>query len=102
VPAGQPRKYPTGLGFGTVVCANYWYETLGVLGMVIMTGFDIGSECSSSAVARTFAHPSAIIYFVGAVFFMQLWAGQKFARYKREQDPKVFPGKRWKFFPPIY
>jgi very-long-chain enoyl-CoA reductase len=44
VPAGQPRKYPTGLGFGTVVCANYWYETLGVLGMVIMTGFDIGSK----------------------------------------------------------
>lgn len=45
MPAGQPRKYPTGLGFGTVVCANYWYETLGVLAMVIMTGFDIGSTC---------------------------------------------------------
>jgi hypothetical protein len=44
----------------------------------------------------------AMIYLAGAVFFMQLWAGQKYARYKREQDPKVFPGKRWKYFPPLY
>lgn len=43
VPPGQPRKFPTGLGFGTVVCANYWFETLGVLAMVFMTMFDIGS-----------------------------------------------------------
>jgi very-long-chain enoyl-CoA reductase len=43
-----------------------------------------------------------MIYLAGAVFFMQLWAHQKYARYKREQDPKVFPGKRWKFFPPLY
>ena len=43
-PKGKPRKYPTGLGFGTVVCANYWFETLGVLALLIMTGFDFGSE----------------------------------------------------------
>lgn len=48
-PAGQPRKYPTGLGFGTVVCANYWFETLGVFAMSIMTGFDIGSEWASAS-----------------------------------------------------
>lgn len=48
VAPGQKRKYPTGLGFGTVVCANYWYETLGVLAMVIMTGFDVGSKSRSA------------------------------------------------------
>lgn len=47
VPPGQPRKFPTGLGFGTVVCANYWFETLGVLAMVFMTAFDIGSTSPS-------------------------------------------------------
>ena len=43
-PPGKPRKYPTGLGFGTAVCANYWFETLGVLALLIMTMFDIGSK----------------------------------------------------------
>ena len=43
-PPGKPRKYPNGFGFGTAVCANYWFETLGVLALLIMTGFDFGSE----------------------------------------------------------
>lgn len=86
VPAGQPRKYPTGLGFGTAVCANYWFETLGVLAMVIMTGFDFGT----------------LVYLAIATFFMHRWAAGKYARYKREFDPKVFPGKRWKWFPPLF
>lgn len=85
VPAGQPRKFPTGLGFGTVVCANYWFETLGVLAMVFMTAFDIGT----------------IVYLAIATYFMHIWAAGKYARYKREFDPKVFPGKRWKWFPPF-
>ncbi|KAI9639003.1 uncharacterized protein MKK02DRAFT_42036 [Dioszegia hungarica] len=84
-PAGQPRKYPTGLGFGTVVCANYWFETLGVFAMSIMTGFDIGT----------------VVYSVIATMFMHRWAAGKYARYKREFDPKVFPGRRWKWFPPF-
>jgi very-long-chain enoyl-CoA reductase len=33
---------------------------------------------------------------------MTIWATGKFKRYKREFDPKVFPGKRYKLFPPIY
>jgi very-long-chain enoyl-CoA reductase len=47
VPPGHPRKYPTGLGFDTVVCANYWFETLMLLGLVAVTGGDIGSELRS-------------------------------------------------------
>ena len=69
--------------------------------MVIMTGFDLGSKLLFNSYLEK-ADQIAMIYFAGAVFFMQLWAGQKYARYKREQDPKVFPGKRWKFFPPLY
>lgn len=45
MPAGQPRKYPTGFGFGIAVCANYWFETLGVIGLVAITAGDPGSEC---------------------------------------------------------
>lgn len=41
-PPGQPRKFPTGLGFGQVVCANYWFEILGIIGMIIMTSGDFG------------------------------------------------------------
>jgi very-long-chain enoyl-CoA reductase len=33
---------------------------------------------------------------------MGLWAGQKYRRYKKEFDPKVYPGKRYKMFPPFY
>lgn len=43
-PPGVPRKYPTGFGFQWIVCANYFFETMGVLGMVIMTGGDVGSK----------------------------------------------------------
>ncbi|ORY34827.1 3-oxo-5-alpha-steroid 4-dehydrogenase-domain-containing protein [Naematelia encephala] len=85
-PPGHPRKFPTGFGFGTVVCANYWFETLQVLGTVAITGGD----------------PGSLVYLVISTYFMQLWAGQKYARYKKEFDPKIFPGKRWKMFPPIY
>ncbi|WRT69624.1 uncharacterized protein IL334_006613 [Kwoniella shivajii] len=85
-PAGQPRIYPTGLGFGLAVCANYWFELLGVLALVIMTGGDIGT----------------ITYLLIGGSFMKTWADQKYARYKKEFDNKVFPGKRYKLFPPIY
>ncbi|ORX37799.1 3-oxo-5-alpha-steroid 4-dehydrogenase-domain-containing protein [Kockovaella imperatae] len=85
-PKGKPRKYPTGFGFGTAVCANYWFETLGVLGLLIMTGFDLGT----------------LVYNIIAIYFMFRWSGQKYARYKKEFDPKIFPGKRYKFFPPLY
>ncbi|WVR08123.1 hypothetical protein IAU60_005169 [Kwoniella sp. DSM 27419] len=85
-PAGQPRKFPTGLGFGTAVCANYWFELLGVMALVIMTGGDLGS----------------IVYLLIGGTFMKIWADQKYARYKKEFDPKVFPGKRYKLFPPFY
>ncbi|WVQ95986.1 hypothetical protein IAU59_003086 [Kwoniella sp. CBS 9459] len=85
-PPGQPRKYPTGLGFGTAVCANYWFELLGVLALVIITFGDIGT----------------VVYLLIGGSFMKTWADQKYARYKREFDPKVFPGKRYKLFPPIY
>ena len=44
-PPGHPRKFPTGFGFGVAVCANYWFETLGVLAWVMMTGGDFGSKC---------------------------------------------------------
>lgn len=43
-PPGVPRKYPTGFGFQWIVCANYFFETMGVLGLVIITGGDIGCE----------------------------------------------------------
>ena len=43
-PAGQPRLYPTGWGFGIAVCANYWYEILGLVGLIAITVGDIGSE----------------------------------------------------------
>ncbi|WVQ75160.1 hypothetical protein IAR50_004769 [Cryptococcus sp. DSM 104548] len=85
-PAGQPRLFPTGLGFGTAVCANYWFEILGVLALVAMTGFDIGT----------------VIYLCIGTYFMKTWADGKYARYKREFDNKVFPGKRYKLFPPLY
>lgn len=42
-PPGTPRKFPTGFSFGTIVCANYFWETLGVLALVFMTGGDFGS-----------------------------------------------------------
>ncbi|ODO00684.1 enoyl reductase [Cryptococcus wingfieldii CBS 7118] len=85
-PAGQPRLFPTGLGFGTAVCANYWFEILGVIALVAMTGFDIGT----------------VIYLCIGTYFMKTWADGKYARYKREFDNKVFPGKRYKLFPPLY
>ncbi|TYJ54685.1 hypothetical protein B9479_004624 [Cryptococcus floricola] len=85
-PAGQPRLFPTGLGFGTAVCANYWFEILGVIALVAMTGFDIGT----------------VVYLCIGTSFMKTWADGKYARYKREFDNKVFPGKRYKLFPPLY
>ncbi|GMK55347.1 hypothetical protein CspeluHIS016_0204030 [Cutaneotrichosporon spelunceum] len=85
VAPGEPRKYPTGFGFQWIVCANYFFETMGVLGMVIMTGGDIGS----------------IVYIAIASYFMSTWAIGKYRRYKKEQDPKVFPGKRWIVYPPF-
>ncbi|KAL7425050.1 Very-long-chain enoyl-CoA reductase [Cryptotrichosporon argae] len=85
-PPGTPRKYPTGFGFGSIVCANYFFETLAVFGLVAVTGGDLGT----------------VVYFSIATYFMQLWAGQKYRRYKKEFDPKVFPGKRWKMVPFIY
>ncbi|KAK4688735.1 hypothetical protein P7C73_g1385, partial [Tremellales sp. Uapishka_1] len=85
-PPGHPRKYPTGFGFGSIVCANYFYEILVVVGLVFMTGGDFGM----------------VVFLAIAVYFMQLWAGQKYARYKKEFDNKVFPGKRWKVIPFIY
>ncbi|WOO83977.1 Very-long-chain enoyl-CoA reductase [Vanrija pseudolonga] len=83
---GEPRKYPTGFGFQWIVCANYFFETMGVLGLVIITGGDIGT----------------IVYLLIASYFMGLWAGQKYRRYKKEHDPKVFPGRRWVVFPPFF
>ncbi|WVQ66107.1 uncharacterized protein L199_004285 [Kwoniella botswanensis] len=85
-PPGQPRKYPTGLGFGLAVCANYWFEIAGIVALVIMTGGDIGT----------------IVYGYLGTSMMKVWADQKYARYKKEFDPKVFPGKRYKLFPPFY
>ncbi|RSH93376.1 3-oxo-5a-steroid 4- dehydrogenase [Saitozyma podzolica] len=85
-PPGQPRKFPTGLGFDQIVCANYFWETLQVIGMVVMSGFDLGN----------------LVYISIATYFMGRWAGQKYRRYKKEFDPKVYPGKRWKMFPFIY
>ncbi|WWC92730.1 uncharacterized protein L201_007689 [Kwoniella dendrophila CBS 6074] len=85
-PVGQPRKFPTGLGFGTAVCANYWFELLGIVALIIMTLGDIGT----------------IVYLLIGGSFMKIWADQKYARYKKEFDPKVFPGKRYKLFPPFY
>jgi very-long-chain enoyl-CoA reductase len=43
----------------------------------------------------------AVVYSVIATMFMHRWAAGKYARYKREFDPKEFPGKRWKWFPPF-
>lgn len=85
-PPGHPRKFPTGLGFGVAVCANYWFEILGVIALVAMTGGDIGT----------------VIYLCIGTFFMKTWADGKYARYKREFDNKIFPGKRYRLFPPIY
>nr|XP_018260378.1 enoyl reductase [Kwoniella dejecticola CBS 10117]OBR82536.1 enoyl reductase [Kwoniella dejecticola CBS 10117] len=85
-PAGQPRKYPTGLGYGLVVCANYWFELVGIVAMVIMTGGDLGT----------------IVYLLIGGYFMKIWSDQKYARYKKEFDAKVFPGKRYRLFPPFY
>lgn len=85
-PPGVKRKYPTGFGFQWIVCANYFFETMGVLGMVIMTGGDIGS----------------IVYLSIASYFMGTWAAGKYRRYKKEQDPKVFPGKRWIYIPFLF
>ncbi|WVQ79326.1 hypothetical protein IAT38_001423 [Cryptococcus sp. DSM 104549] len=85
-PPGHPRKFPTGLGFGTAVCANYWFEILGLVALIAMTGGDIGT----------------VVYFCIGTFFMKTWADGKYARYKREFDPKVFPGRRYKLFPPLY
>lgn len=56
-PAGKPRLYPTGWGFGVVVCANYWYEVLGLVGLIAITGGDIGSE-SKHILVRNKAHLS--------------------------------------------
>ncbi|CAD6589832.1 MAG: 3-oxo-5a-steroid 4- dehydrogenase, partial [Tremellales sp. Tagirdzhanova-0007] len=85
-PVGEPRRYPTGLGFGTTVCANYFYEALGLIGLFAITGGDLG----------------VIAYIAVAVIFMHRWSGQKYRRYTKEFDSKVFPGKRWKMFPLIY
>lgn len=51
---------------------------------------------------RRVADIAAIVYFCIGEYFMYRWSGQKYARYKREMDPKVFPGKRWKMFPFLY
>ncbi|WWC73769.1 uncharacterized protein I206_107741 [Kwoniella pini CBS 10737] len=85
-PPGQPRKYPTGLGYGLAVCANYWFELIGIVAMVIMTGGDLGT----------------IVYLLIGGYFMKIWADQKYARYKKEFNAKEFPGKRYKLFPPFY
>ena len=82
------------------MCANYWFETLGVLALLIMTGFDFGSELLLWR-GELRADPAAFVYNCIAIYFMYRWSGQKVARYKKEFDPKVFPGKRWQFFPPF-
>jgi very-long-chain enoyl-CoA reductase len=50
---------------------------------------------------RTVPDWLAVVYSVIATMFMHRWAAGKYARYKREFDPKEFPGKRWKWFPPF-
>jgi very-long-chain enoyl-CoA reductase len=47
-------------------------------------------------------HLADLVYISIATYFMGRWAGQKYRRYKKEFDPKVYPGKRWKMFPFIY
>lgn len=59
---------------------------MGVLGMVIMTGGDIGT----------------VVYLSIASYFMGTWAKGKYRRYKKEQDPKVFPGRRWVYIPFLF
>jgi hypothetical protein len=39
---------------------------------------------------------TAIVYAIIGSYFMTIWATGKYKRYKREFDPKVFPGKRYK------
>jgi len=90
------------VGFGTAVCANYWFETLGLIGLLAITGFDFGSESVFLYVRLKLKMRQALVYFSVAVFFMHRWSGQKYRRYRKEFDPKVFPGKRYKMFPPIY
>ena len=99
-PAGQPRLYPTGWGFGIAVCANYWYEILGLVGLIAITGGDIGSELEVPR-PSTVLMP-AIIYTCIGTYFMTIWSIGKYKRYKREFDPKVFPGRRYKLFPPFF
>ena len=45
---------------------------------------------------------SAIIYTCIGTYFMTIWSIGKYKRYKREFDPKVFPGRRYKLFPPFF
>lgn len=44
---------------------------------------------------------TAIVYISIASYFMGTWAVGKYRRYKKEQDPKVFPGRRWIVYPPF-
>lgn len=55
-----------------------------------------------TAVSADSALPLAIVYLAIAFYYMADWAGGKYRRYKKEFDPKVFPGKRYKMFPPFY
>lgn len=71
--------------------------------MSVMTGFDIGSEFRmvQGEIGESADYYQAVVYSVIATMFMHRWAAGKYARYKKEFDPKVFPGKRWKWFPPF-
>lgn len=75
---------------------------MGVLGLVIVTGGDIGSKSTLPLLnACVSLHNPAVVYLSIASYFMATWAKGKYRRYKKEQDPKVFPGRRWVVYPPF-
>jgi len=83
------------------VCANYFFETMGVLGLAIITGGDIGCEFEGTHPNSQMLTFPAVVYLLIASYFMGTWAKGKYRRYKKEFDPKVFPGKRWIVYPPF-
>jgi len=67
-PAGsRKRGIPTGYGFSLVSCPNYFFEILGWLAIVVMSG----------------SRAAALFLVVGSVT-MGLWAKKKHRNYKKE------------------
>lgn len=81
---GKERGIPRGLGFETVTCPNYMFETMAWVGMILIT--------------RSLA---TILFAIASSGQMAIWAKKKERNYRREFGDR-YKKKRFCFIPGVY